>query len=155
MTKLHPQSGQDKQYEGLNTRRLSLYLAVQIGLGSLLVALVTTLFQLYITYQYEVSNSAIRADELSVRELPSLTASLWEENQGRIERILDRMITNPYIGDILLIDEYGERKQRHAARGATVYTRTLPIRYEQEGESFPLGELRLSFTDEAIIRSLG
>ena len=132
-------------------RRLSIRLVLATSLYSIVIAILISAIQIYISYQQSVQAATERFTQIEVGYLPSLEAGLWEVGVPRIEALLDGIAQLPDVGKITLTDEVGQIWTRNTNQKAEAFSsKDFSLFYKENGMRFSLGQLHVELSNKMI-----
>ncbi|MFC3115807.1 sensor histidine kinase [Cellvibrio fontiphilus] len=135
--------------------RLGLRIVATVLLCTLLFAVVVSSIQIYNAYQNALDETRLRAQDIERNYLPLLAAAMWSVDEPRITALVKGIAELPDVGEVLLEDDVGNRwAKRHSDFDTPLETLRLAISYEDNGETFLLGQLQVSLMNNRIISEL-
>ncbi|HWV16025.1 MAG TPA: response regulator [Cellvibrio sp.] len=134
--------------------KLSIRLVLATLLYSLLVALVVSAVQIYISYQQSIEAAKERFTQIEMGYLPSLQAGLWEVNSVRVAALLDSMAQLSHVGKIELVDEQRNIIARNQDSHDSFAQKDMPLRYSENNSHYNLGTLHIELTHSSILAQL-
>lgn len=143
---------------GINAHRphrLGLRIVATVLVSTLLFAAIVSSIQIYKAYQNALDEMRLHAQDIERNYLPLLAAAMWSVDEPRIAALLKSIAELPDVGEVLLEDDIGNRwAKRHSDFDAPLETLRLAINYEDNGETFLLGQLQVSLMNNQIISEL-
>lgn len=134
--------------------KLSIRLVLATLLYSLMVAIVVSAIQIYISYQQSIDVAKERFTQIEMGYLPSLQSGLWEVNSARVAALLDSMAQLPHVGKIELVDEQRSIIARNQDSRDSFAQKDMPLRYSENNMHYDLGTLHVELTHSSILAQL-
>ncbi|MEH6494364.1 MAG: ATP-binding protein [Pseudomonas marincola] len=110
---------------------------------SIVVTLLSTATQLYIDYRSELTVIQSRIDEVEKNQLNNLTYNIWVLDDEQIRIFLQGLVNSPYIEYASITDENEIRWVEGEIQSKQFVDRTLPLRLDNDGQTFDLGNIRI------------
>lgn len=131
----------DKQFTKPK-RRIGLRMVSAVIAFTFCISILVSGLQIYAAYQSALVEAQKRFTSIEKGYLPSLAAGMWSVDQIRIDVLLDGIAQLPDVGFIEVRDELDQRwVRRHPDYQDVLFSRSFPIIYRENTETFTLGEL--------------
>lgn len=135
--------------------QLGVRIVATVLLSTLLFAVIVSSLQIYNAYQNALNETRLRARDIERNYLPLLASAMWSVDEPRIAALVKGIAELPDVGEVQLEDDIGNRwAQRHTDFREPLESLRLPISYEDNQESFLLGNMQVSLMDNRIIAEL-
>lgn len=135
--------------------QLGLRIVLSVLVCTLLFAAIISAFQIYRAYQQALGETRQRVAVIEKNYLPLLAAAMWSVDEPRINAVVESLAKLPDIGRVELRDDVNNLWQKqHPEFNTPLYSRSFPLSYEDNGETFLLGQLQLDVIDNQIKTSL-
>lgn len=145
----------NKTVSGYRQHRLGVRIVVVTLACTLLFASLISALQIYRAYQLAVADAKAQSATIEKNYLPLLAAALWSVDEPRINALLDSVAQTPHVGQVKLHDDIGTTWTRNNdAQGQRLAHTKLALRYEDNQETFLLGQLHIELVDAHIIANL-
>lgn len=118
-------------------------------LVGLLVSLLVTALQLWLSWRSYLSDAEQRLEQIQTSYVPSLAANLWLIDETRVGLLLDGIDQLPGVDYVRLQDDHGLLIERGVLPGSALRQRNYALSYV-DGETFPLGTLQVVIGDGNI-----
>lgn len=134
---------------------LATRVVVAMVLAALLLSALLTAILSYNAYRSHISDAQRQLDNIKKSYLPSLAAGLWEVDPHRINTLMDGIAQLEYVGSVHLSDELQQQFSRqHPHFSNILASKSYPVRYQIDGEQYPVGTLQVQLMADGILRHL-
>ncbi|HPH96133.1 MAG TPA: PAS domain S-box protein [Anaerolineaceae bacterium] len=127
-------------------------MTIIIILWSVLFTFISAAVQVFLDYRQENTQLETRFQLIETVEIPSLTNSVWHFDHKQIETQLQGMLN---LQDVVYVELQVTGGDTYTAgrlmTGADAILRTYPLNYMQNGETFAVGELKVTADQRSLL----
>lgn len=137
------------------TQHLSMRVMLATSVYSILIALLVSAVQIYITYQQSVNSAKHELQQIESGYMANLVSGLWVVDNARIDALLNGISHLPHVGYVELIDDTHKILTRQSfAERKPIAEQQYPLIYREGDFSYNLGMLKIELTDQQILNEL-
>lgn len=137
------------------TQHLSMRIMLATAVYSILIALLVSALQLYITYNRAVNDAKQQLQQIESGYLANLVSGLWVVDNARIDALLNGISHLPHVGYVELTDEKNHRLTRkNSTLKRSIADHEYPLIYREGEFIYNLGTLKVELTNQQIMQEL-
>lgn len=143
-----------KKTEIFRSSRLARRLILYMVLASTFITLFTSSFQLYESYNSDVSDINSRLDEISHTYVDTISSRVWVASQSELERDVKNLLRLPDIVYVRIIENKTLVAESGKMPGNRVVVKEYPLTYKFRGEQQNIGVLLVAATLENAYQNI-
>jgi len=137
------------------TQHLSMRIMLATAIYSIVIAILVSGLQIYITYNQAVNDAKQQFQQVEPGYLSNVVSGLWVVDKARVDTLLDGVANLPHVGYVELIDDahHTFTRNNHLEK-KTIARYQYPLIYREGDFTYNLGGIKIELTDQQILREL-